>query len=228
MLSGGVMGETKQNRPSSDQAKAGGLASVLNWWRRQGKGIKIVIVLVALAIVGSIIGAAQGGGDGDNKIAGVATTTTRSTVTVQSVATTETPTTKTPTTETPTTETPTTETPTTETPTTETPTTETPTTETPALTMGQQQAVGKAQDYLDYTAFSRQGLIEQLIYEGFTKADGEYAVDYVAPDWNEQAALKAQDYLDYTAFSRQGLIDQLIFDGFTKAQAEYGVAAVGY
>lgn len=98
----------------------------------------------------------------------------------------------------------------------------------PDLTMGQKQAVGKAEDYLSFAAFSRQGLIDQLVFEGFSEADAAFAVDYIAPDWNEQAAKKAQEYIDMTSFSRQGLIEQLVFEGFTQPQAEYGVTAVGY
>jgi hypothetical protein len=37
-----------------------------------------------------------------------------------------------------------------------------------------QQAASKAADYLDYTSFSRQGLVDQLLYEGFTAAEAEY------------------------------------------------------
>lgn len=98
----------------------------------------------------------------------------------------------------------------------------------PELTMGQKQAVGKGEDYLSFAAFSRKGLIDQLIFEGFSEADATFAVDYIAPDWKEQAAKKAQDYIDMTSFSRQGLIDQLVFEGFSQAEAEYGVTAVGY
>lgn len=98
----------------------------------------------------------------------------------------------------------------------------------PEMTMGQEQAVDTALNYLDYSAFSHKGLIDQLVYEGFSKADAKFAVDYISPDWNAQAAQMAQDYLDYSSFSRQGLIDQLVYEGFTKAQAEYGVKAVGY
>ena len=85
-----------------------------------------------------------------------------------------------------------------------------------------------AKRYLDYTAFSYSGLIEQLEYEGYSTEEATYAVDNCGADWNEQAALKAQDYLDYASFSRSGLIDQLLFEGFTSEQAEYGVTAVGY
>lgn len=98
----------------------------------------------------------------------------------------------------------------------------------PGMTGGQRNAVRAARDYLDYTAFSRQGLIEQLEFEEYSTEDATFAVDYVAPDWNEQAALAAADYVDYTAFSRQGLIDQLMFDGFTSAQAQYGVNTIGF
>jgi hypothetical protein len=93
--------------------------------------------------------------------------------------------------------------------------------------MSQQNAVRKAKDYLDYTAFSRQGLIKQLEYDNFSTEDAVFAVDSITVDWNEQAAKKAKDYLDYTAFSHSGLINQLEYDGFTPAQAEYGVAAAG-
>lgn len=98
----------------------------------------------------------------------------------------------------------------------------------PELTLSQQNAVRSASQYPDYTAFSRSGLIGQLEYEGYATADAEFAVDHLAPDWNQQAALSAQSYLDYTSFSRQGLIDQLIYEGFTPEQAEFGTAAVGY
>lgn len=100
--------------------------------------------------------------------------------------------------------------------------------ERPQLTLGQQNAISKAQDYLSFMPFSRKGLIEQLKFEGFTSGEAKFAVDYISPDWNEQAAAKAQEYLDIMAFSRQGLIEQLMFEGFSRKQAEYGVKAVGY
>lgn len=95
-------------------------------------------------------------------------------------------------------------------------------------TLGQSNAVAKAESYLDFSAFSRKGLIEQLEFEGFDTADAEYAVDKVDPDWNEQAALKAKSYLEFSSFSRSGLIDQLKFEGFSDEEAEFGATAVGY
>lgn len=98
----------------------------------------------------------------------------------------------------------------------------------PTLTLSQRQAIGQAESYLDYTAFSRSGLIGQLEYEGFSTEDATFAVDNIEVDWNAQAAASAQSYLDYSSFSRSGLIDQLLYEGFTPEQAEYGVTAVGY
>jgi len=104
---------------------------------------------------------------------------------------------------------------------------EVPTKVEPSMTVSQEQAVSKAEDYLDYTSFSRSGLIKQLEFDDFTTADATFAVDHITVDWNEQAAKKAKDYLDYTSFSRGGLIKQLEFDGFTAAQAAHGVDSVG-
>lgn len=95
-------------------------------------------------------------------------------------------------------------------------------------TTGEINALEKALSYLNYTSFSRSGLIDQLEYEGFSTEEATYGVDNCGADWNEQAAKKAQSYLDYSSFSRQGLIDQLVFEGFTQEQAEYGVSSVGY
>lgn len=105
---------------------------------------------------------------------------------------------------------------------------EEPEPEEPALTMGQQNAVGAAENYLSFMGFSREGLIEQLEFDGYSNEDASFAVDHVAPDWNEQAASKAEEYIDVMSFSRQGLIDQLVFDGFTQEQAAHGATAVGY
>jgi len=95
-------------------------------------------------------------------------------------------------------------------------------------TLGKQNALAKANDYLSFMAFSHSGLIEQLEYEGFTTEEATYGADNCGADWNEQAARKAKNYLDVMSFSRASLIDQLKYDGFTSAQAEYGVTAAGF
>jgi hypothetical protein len=94
-------------------------------------------------------------------------------------------------------------------------------------TLSQQNAVGMARDYLEYTAFSRTGLIEQLEYEGYSTADATSAVDGLTVDYGQQAAKAAKDYLDYSSFSRSGLIEQLVYEGYTQEQATYGVNQTG-
>lgn len=89
-------------------------------------------------------------------------------------------------------------------------------------------ALNKAASYLDFSAFSYTGLIDQLEYEGFSTESATYAADHCGADWNEQAAKKAESYMEFSSFSKQGLIDQLLYEGFTQKQAEYGVKAVGY
>ncbi len=109
----------------------------------------------------------------------------------------------------------------------ESPTPEEQTPEEPELTRAQENAIGQAEDYLDFGAFSRSGLIEQLEFEGYSKKDATFAVGYIKVDWNEQAAKKAEEYLDFQNFSRSGLIEQLEFEGFTTKQATYGVNQTG-
>lgn len=103
----------------------------------------------------------------------------------------------------------------------------------PEYTTAQQNAIEAAENYLSFTAFSKQGLIDQLSSEfgdGYSVADATFAVGTLTVDWNEQAYKKGQEYLDFTAFSRAGLIEQLTSsagDKFTQAQATYAVNKLG-
>lgn len=103
----------------------------------------------------------------------------------------------------------------------------------PSFTASQEQAIGAAKDYLDFSAFSRAGLIGQLSSKygsGFSKADATFAVNHITVNWNEQAVRSAKDYLSMTHFSRSGLIQQLSSkygSGYTVAQATYAANHVG-
>lgn len=94
-------------------------------------------------------------------------------------------------------------------------------------TPGQQNALRKAEQYLDFSAFSYSGLVKQLEFEKYPAADASWAADHVKVDWNDQAAKKAKDYLEMTSFSHGGLVDQLVFEGFTPEQAEFGATKAG-
>ncbi|TSE17924.1 hypothetical protein B1A87_007285 [Arthrobacter sp. KBS0703] len=94
-------------------------------------------------------------------------------------------------------------------------------------TPGQKNAQRAAESYLATAPFSRTGLIKQLEFEKYSKADATWAVEHVKVNWNEQAAKSAKSYLETQAFSRDGLIQQLTFEGFTAAEAKYGVDKAG-
>jgi hypothetical protein len=88
-------------------------------------------------------------------------------------------------------------------------------------------ALAKAREYLRYTAFSRQGLVNQLmVFEAFSEDDSTFAVANVGADWDEQATKKAHDYLGQMAFSEKGLINQLMSEGFTSTESEFAAADV--
>ena len=85
-----------------------------------------------------------------------------------------------------------------------------------------------AQNYLKVMGFSRKGLIDQLVFERYSKSDATKAVDSLKVNWNTQAVKVAKNYVKLMPFSRQGLIDQLMFDGFSSSQAAAGAKGAGY
>jgi Host cell surface-exposed lipoprotein len=89
-------------------------------------------------------------------------------------------------------------------------------------------ALAKAREYLQYTAFSMQGLVNQLVVsESFSEEDSTFAAANVGADWGEQATKKAREYLEQMAFSETGLVNQLVFDGFTSAESELAAGSIG-
>ena len=95
------------------------------------------------------------------------------------------------------------------------------------VTTGQKNALKSAKNYLAFTAFSYEGLIDQLEYEQYSTEEATYAVDNCGADWNEQALLCAKNYLDFSAFSYEGLIEQLEYEQFTSEQAKYAADNCG-
>lgn len=85
-------------------------------------------------------------------------------------------------------------------------------------------ALRSAEQYLSFTAFSLEGLVEQLEFEQFSSEAARWAAENVTVDWNEQAALSAASYLDFSAFSEGGLRDQLAFEEFTPEQIDFAIA----
>lgn len=99
---------------------------------------------------------------------------------------------------------------------------------TTTLTLGQENSLKTAKQYIAVMDFSYTGLVEQLEYEGYSHDDAVYGADNCGADWMAEAAGSAKSYMDVMSFSRQGLLDQLLHEGYTQEQAEHGVASVGY
>ena len=95
------------------------------------------------------------------------------------------------------------------------------------MTTEQKNALRSAKSYLAFTAFSYEGLINQLEFEQYTHEDAVFAADNCGADWYEQALKSADSYLDYTAFSYKGLINQLEFEKYTTEQATYAADNCG-
>lgn len=102
-----------------------------------------------------------------------------------------------------------------------------------SLTRPQLNAVRSAENYLSFTGFSRDGLIQQLSSsagDGYDVADATVAVDSLNVDWNEQAVRSAKQYLELTGFSCSGLVEQLSSSAgskYTVDQARYGAQQAG-
>jgi hypothetical protein len=103
---------------------------------------------------------------------------------------------------------------------------------TPRLTVPQKNAINAAEDYLNESPFSKQGLIQQLSSSagsGFPRAVAIFAVNHVHVNWDTEAVEAAKNYLKESPFSKQALIQQLSSSagsGFTEAQAVYALGHV--
>lgn len=98
-----------------------------------------------------------------------------------------------------------------------------PTTAAITASLGERNALKKAESYLNYTSFSKEGLRDQLEYEGFTSDEIEYALEHIVVNWNEQALDTAESYLRYTSFSEIGLRDQLEYEEFLPDEIDYAM-----
>jgi len=84
-------------------------------------------------------------------------------------------------------------------------------------------AYGSAAQKIGYQAFSKSGLIFELVSEGYSQFIATQAVNKLNVDWNAQAGWKAGTILStFVDLDRMKLISQLIDSGFTRAQATYG------
>jgi hypothetical protein len=104
---------------------------------------------------------------------------------------------------------------------------EAPKKEEPKFSISQQNAIKQAENYIESMPFSEKGLINQLVFEGYSQEDAAFAVKNIQVDWRYQAVRHAKQYLESMPFSKSGLIEQLIFEGYSKEDATYAASQVG-
>ena len=81
--------------------------------------------------------------------------------------------------------------------------------------------------YLDMLNFSRQGLIDQLVYDGYPEDAAVAAVDACGTDWQEQAFLFVESMLEYFPdTTKESMLSMLLSDGYTQEQAENAVKEI--
>ncbi len=90
-----------------------------------------------------------------------------------------------------------------------------------------EEALAEAKEYLAFTSFSHDGLVDMLEYLGYSTEAATYAADNCGADWNEQALLSANSALNYSGYSYSGLIQFLEYEKFTTEEATYAADNCG-
>ena len=97
------------------------------------------------------------------------------------------------------------------------------------LPIEKRAAIEAAISYVYCCDMSPIKLYDQLIFEGFSEEDSEFAVNHIDTDFDEECYNAAYSYVvNIGGFSKQGLINQLVFEGFTEEQAKKAVKRLGY
>ena len=79
-----------------------------------------------------------------------------------------------------------------------------------------------AYDYIDTMAFSKAGLADQLVYEGFSPPSPTTPWTTSPSSGASRPSAWPRTTSDTMAFSCTGLIDQLVYEKFSRANATYG------
>lgn len=91
------------------------------------------------------------------------------------------------------------------------------------LTREEQDALDHALELLETIPYSREGLISQMVHDGYAEAAAAAAVDRTGLDWKEQAVKSAEEYVKYLPMSRTGVAQMLEYDRFTPDEVAYAM-----
>ena len=89
-----------------------------------------------------------------------------------------------------------------------------------------EQALDKAQNYVDFTSFSEADLRRQLEYHEFSPEAIQFALDNVNVDYQAECIEKAESYLELTSFSEADLREQLEYHEFNEEHINVAIEEV--
>ena len=96
-------------------------------------------------------------------------------------------------------------------------------------TIGQKNALKKAETYSNMMHMSKNGIYRQLTSEygeGFSEEEAQYAIDNMNADWNANALEKAKTYQNMMNMSKSAIYKQLVSEygeDFTEEEAQYAI-----
>lgn len=90
-----------------------------------------------------------------------------------------------------------------------------------------EEAVARAQEYLNALPHSYNDLLYQLTYIGYSEEEAVFALEHCGADWNEQAVRQLKACKKDGIHSKDRLLKMLLEDGFTEEQAKYAVDTAG-
>lgn len=86
-----------------------------------------------------------------------------------------------------------------------------------------EETLAFAEELVELVPFSKEGLYEQLVVDGYSEDAARNAVNQIDVDFQENALQYANDFLGTSGFSELGLRDQLDYLGFTPDQIDYAI-----
>lgn len=89
-----------------------------------------------------------------------------------------------------------------------------------------EQALKKAESYVQTAFMAKKGLRTQLDHEGYSKAEIDYALDNIEADWKEIALKSGENYMEFNKFTKSELKKQLKFEGFSKEEIDYALSKI--
>ena len=91
------------------------------------------------------------------------------------------------------------------------------------LTREEQAALDHALVLLETIPHSREGLISQMVYDGYDEMAAAAAADRTGADWKAEAVRSAGEYVLHLGVSRTGVAQMLEYERFTADETAYAL-----